>query len=726
MLNEAGMNTRPSRADLKQLFAPASVAIIGASARPGSVGAALLENLTNAGFGGEIFAVNPRYRDIAGRRSFPDIAVLPVPADLAIICTPARTVPTIARQCAESHVKALLIISAGFRECGPEGLQLENQLRAIIAAHPSIRIAGPNCLGILVPWAKLNASFTGPLPRPGGVAFFSQSGALCSAVLDWARDESLGFSAFASVGNMVDVDFADLLDYATTDEHTTAVALYIESIRDGRRFVAAAKRCAASKPVIALKAGRAPAAAKAAASHTGAMAGEDAVYEAALRASGVLRVDALTDLLDCIEVLSRRRSAAQARIAIVTNAGGPGVLAADAVIAAGGTLAALSSDTIHGLGKVLPPHWSRGNPVDVIGDAPPERLASAAAIVAHDEGVDSVVIILTPQTMIDPADAAARVAASLRNSPKPVVAAWLGSAAVAQGRRLLNESGIPTIDSPERAARALVLLSRIMLEPAPAESQSTAVIAADGEARAVARIVASRTGLLSAPDSRAILALFGVPVVHSRIATSARSAVTAAHQIGYPVVLKVVTTDIAHKTDVGGVVLNIADDDSVRAAFEGILRTVHEAQPGAQIDGIAVQPMVRHPRGLELIIGARQDPSFGPVVMVGAGGITAELLRDRALSLAPVTHEQAARMLRSLRIWPLLTGYRGRPPMRADLVIDVLVRTGHLAAACPTIAELDINPLLVTPDWILALDARAIVHPATPAPVPHSSSDSNS
>jgi acetyltransferase len=700
--------------DLDRIFDPRDIAIIGASDAPDNVGAAVLRNLARAGFRGSLHPVHPRHTSVLGRPSYPRVAALPRPADLAVICTPAATVPGIVTECGEAGVGGVVVISAGFREIGEEGRQREAQLAEAVRRFPGLRVIGPNTVGLVVPAHRLNASFAVGLPPVGGVAFLSQSGAICAAVLDWAVEEEVGFSHVVSLGNAVDVGFADLIDYLAADASVRAILLYVESIQTARSFMSAARAFTRTRPILAYKAGRFEESAQAAASHTGAMAAEDAVFEAAFRRAGIVRVSELEDLFDCAEVLARRRLPGGTSLAIVGNAGGPGVMATDELIGRRGRLARLAPATLASLDAILPPHWSHGNPVDLLGDATPELFAKAASLVLEDADVDGLLVILSPQQMTRATAVARSFAEAASTTRKPVLAAWLGGASVREGIRVLNHAGIPTFRTPEKAVRAFSYLvdyarRRDILYETPRDVPlNFAVDRSDIHERF--RAYFGRGGdLLTEAEAKELLAAYGIPVTVPRTARTPEEAVEAAHAVGFPVVLKVLAPQITHKTEVGGVVLDLRDSAGVREAFARILERAARQRPDADVQGVTVQRMLLAPDGFELLVGSRKDASFGAAILVGTGGIAAEVLGDRALDLPPLNERLARHLLESLRVWPLLQGYRGRPGVDLDRLVAVLLRISYLVSDCPEIRELDVNPLLATPREVVALDARIVL-----------------
>ncbi|MBN1394628.1 MAG: bifunctional acetate--CoA ligase family protein/GNAT family N-acetyltransferase [Pirellulales bacterium] len=700
--------------NLDKIFEPRRVAVIGASDTPTSVGYTVLRNLVGSGFRGVVYPVNPKREAVQGIQAYKDIPSLPQPPDLAVVCTPAPSVPELVKQCGEAGTMGLVIISAGFREIGAEGRKLEQIVREEQKKYDGMRILGPNCLGIIVPGINLNASFAAATPGKGHIGFISQSGALCTSVLDWALDEGIGFSYFVSVGNMLDVSMGDLIDYFGSATETRSIILYIESISEAREFMSAARAFARTKPIVAYKAGRFAESAQAAASHTGAMAGVDAVYEAAFQRAGIERIFQVEDMFDCAELLARQQPPKGARLAIITNAGGPGVMTTDALIERHGELAKIGEETMKQLDDLLPICWSHGNPVDVLGDAPPDRFAKAVEIVLKDKDVDAVLVILTPQAMTDPTATARAVGEAAHHAHKPVLAAWMGGRVVADGVQILNTAGIPTYNTPEKAVRAfmhLVSYARNLqiLHETPKDIPLEFTLDRQRLRGVFDTILTEGNEILSENVSKAFLEAYEIPVTKPQAARSADEAVEVAHRIGYPVVLKIHSPQITHKTDVGGVILNISSDEKVREAFETITTRAKEKFPAAEIIGVTVQKMVSFPNSFELIMGTKKDPIFGSVIMVGMGGTAAEVFRDRALGLPPLNEALARRMLESLKSWPLLRGYRGKPGANIDRLIEIIMRFSYLVADYPEIKELDINPLIVTPEDVMALDARVVI-----------------
>ena len=702
---------------LDRLLKPKRIAIAGVTINPNSVGGKVLANLVGGAFRGVVYPVNSTSEAIMGVPCCPDIESIPVKPDLVIICTPAEQVPDIIVRCGEMGVEAAIIMSAGFGESGPEGRDLSRLLKSEIERFPNMRVLGPNCLGIIVPGLKLNASFASGLPAAGRTAFISQSGALCTSVLDWARDKKIGFSYFVSIGNSLDVDFADLIDYFGEDESTDSIILYIESIKNARRFMTAARAFARTKPIIVYKAGRFPASAAVAASHTGALASEDAVYDAAFRRAGMARVMNIGEIFDCVELIGRNRFPQGSRLGIVTNAGGPGVMAVDSLMELGGELAALSSESIEKLNAMLPSFWSGTNPVDVLGDANAVRYGKAAALVLKDENVDALLVILTPQAMTTPEKTAKKIGALAAGTAKPVLAAWLGGESVRGSMNILIDSGIATYSTPEQAVRAFMTLVKYAdnlqdLYETPRDVMAPYSLDHEDIRVRFGGMLPRESGMLSEEDSKALLKLYGIPVTVPKHAGNVEKALRIAEKITYPVVLKISSPDITHKSDAGGVALDIRGPDMLRNAWDAMMKTVSKRAPDANIQGATLQKMTDTKGGVELILGARRDPVFGTVIMVGKGGVATEIWGDTALGLPPLNDNLARRMLRSLRIYPMLEGFRGDPGVDMDRLIDVIMRFSYLVSDNHEIVEMDVNPLLCMPNEIIALDSRASVDPS--------------
>jgi acetyltransferase len=709
-------NETDTRTGLDALFLPDSVAVIGATERPGTVGRTVLENLRHPSFQGMVYAVNSRHSEICGLKAYPSIGGIPEPVDLAVVATPAPTVPHIVGECVDAGVKSVVVISAGFRERGGEGVELERKIQEQLR-RGAMRLIGPNCLGIMNPTIGLNATFAKDAPRPGNVAFLSQSGALLTAILDWGQQEQVGFSAIVSTGSMLDVGWGDLIYHFGDDPHTHSILLYMESVGDARSFLSAAREVALRKPIIVIKAGRSEAASRAAASHTGALTGSDEVLDAAFRRSGILRVNAIADLFYMAEVLSKQPRPKGPRLTILTNAGGPAVLATDALIANGGQLAVPSEKTLQALDGFLPSHWSHNNPIDILGDSDSERYAKALEIASNDPNSDGLLVILAPQGMTDPAAIAERLKPYAKSSGKPVLSSWMGGASIVEGETILNAAGIPTFSYPDTAARAFTYMWRYSYNlrglyetPALAEGleldpnyrqQAENIIQT---ARSQGRV------LLNEFESKRILSHYGIPTVETQIARTEDAAAECARDLGYPVVLKIFSETITHKTDVGGVKLNLEHETSVRSAFQAIKSSVATTVGPDHFSGVTVQPMVRL-EGYELILGSSVDQQFGPVLLFGSGGPLVEVYRDHSLALPPLNTTLALRMMEQTRIFAAFKGVRGRRPIDLPALAGLLVRFSQLVVEQPWISEIDINPLLASPERLLALDARVVLHP---------------
>ncbi|MEM1097700.1 MAG: bifunctional acetate--CoA ligase family protein/GNAT family N-acetyltransferase [Planctomycetota bacterium] len=718
----------PYRDALDRIFSPTTAAVIGASDSPG-VGNTVLNNLKACPTLDWVVPVNPKRDTVGGlpaAKAIGDVAKTDVAQgvapDLAVVCTPAKFVPTIVRQCGEAGVMGLIILSAGFREEGQAGQQLEQELAAELARFPGMRALGPNCLGAMVPHRGLNATFGSGMPNPGPIAFISQSGALCTSILDWSLQRSVGFSHFISIGNMLDVTFGDLIDHVARNEHTESILLYIESIRDPRKFVSAARAFSRDKPIIAYKAGRFAQSAAAAASHTGAMAGQDDVYDAAFRRAGIERVYEVDDMFACAELLARQRRPRGRKLAMITNAGGPGVMATDALLARDGQLAELSPKTIETLNGILPGFWSHGNPVDVLGDADAKRYADSLEVVLPDPNVDAVLIILTPQDPTEPTETAQAVIKAAKKAGKPVLTAWMGGNAVKEGAELLANAGIANYPTPEAAIGAFMHLAEHsrnleILSETPREIPALFDVQLHHRRRASEHLIeppkgqVAQGGEYALPENTAkkLLAAYGIDVAQPKIAKDADDAQKLARKIGYPVVLKLDHPDVAHKTEAGGVALNLKSDAEVKATFERMAKLLPQDSPNE--GGVTVQKMITAEYTMELIVGVNRDPVFGSVLLVGTGGVATEILRDRCLELPPLNENLAQRMIRQLLAFPLMDGHRGRPKLAVDQLVELLIRISYLVADHPELKELDINPVLLTPDRAIALDAHAILTP---------------
>ena len=705
--------------NLRSLFAPESIALIGASRKATGVGAVVARNLVETGFDGALMFVNPNGGELHGKPLFASVEALPRAPELAVVATPPGVIPDLIMELGRRGTKAAIVLTAGFAEMGEEGRQL--QQRMLDAARPhTMRIVGPNCIGVLAPNKRLNASFAHRMAPEGRTAFVTQSGAMLTAVLDWATARGIGFSHLVSLGGMSDVDFGDMLDFLAAEPGTDAVLLYIESITDARKFMSAARRCARMKPVIVVKSGRHEEGARAARSHTGALAGSDAVADAAFRRAGLIRVLTIDDLFGALEALSTNQRVTGDRLAILTNGGGAGVLATDHLIDEGGKLAQLSPGTIETLNRALPVSWSKANPVDIIGDAGPDRYRAGLEAVLADDNADAVLVLNCPVAVADSKAAAETVVATVRaahdaGNMKPVFTAWLGEDTVADARKELDRGSLPVYATPEKAVTAMMQLVRRMraqemlmqIPPAQSESERDTKPA---RAAVDAALAASRNWL-TAVEANTVLQAYGIPTVDLRVATTPEEAHRTAVAMGFPVALKILSTDIVHKSDVGAVALNLKDGPSVARAAATMLLRIAEAQPDAHIDGFIVQPMASRAGAHELILGLSEDPLFGPVVLFGQGGTAVEVVNDQAIALPPLNAILARDMIDRTRVSRLLKGYRDRPPSDTNAIVKTILALQQIAIDLPEVKELDINPLWVNDQGVLALDARIRVAP---------------
>jgi acetyltransferase len=710
---------------LQPLFKPKTVALIGASNRSGSIGATLARNLMKSDFKGRVLAVNPKHREIGARRAYPDIASLPEVPDLGVICTPPAVVPEIVEQLGAKGTRAAVVITAGFGESrAAGGAELQQALKEAAARH-RLRLVGPNCLGIMVPGIGLNASFARGSPPAGRLAFVAQSGAILGSVIDWAAPRGIGFSHLVSLGDMADVGFGDVLDYLASDPTTRGILLYIEAIKNARRFMSAARAAARMKPVIVVKAGRHPEGARAVASHTGVLAGTDAVYDAAFRRAGLLRVRGLTELFDAAEVLGQARPPRGDRLLILSNGGGIAVLATDELIDQGGRLAELPAETVAALDQVLPPTWSRANPVDIIGDATGQRYADALQVSVGAPDIDGLLVMYCPTAVSSPDEAAAALIDAAPGPRGPLLlTSWVGEDAVRTARETFAKRRIPTYDTPEQAVRSFMYLVRyrqsqqLLTETPPSIPED--FVPDTARVRTLIDSVlraddARRRGWLTEVESKQVLSAYGIPTVPTRLAETPAEAAALAAEIGGSVALKVQSPDLLHKSIAGGIALDLAGPAAAQQAAEGLLTHLAAAHPQAQLLGFSVQPMVRRPGAYELIIGVADDPQFGPVLLAGHGGTRVEAIDDKALGLPPLNMRLAREVLSHTRIHRLLQGGPGQPAVNLDAVALVLVRVSQLVCDVAEIRELDINPLLVDAYGVVALDARIRIAPASAA-----------
>ena len=698
---------------LTPLFEPESVAIIGASTRPGAIGAVLIDNMLAAQFRGSLYAVNPKQTSIKGVPCFPGIDKVPQRVDLAVIATPPETVPRLIAQCGLAGVRSVVVITAGFSEVGPEGARLDRELLENARRH-RVRVIGPNCLGVMRPGIGLNATFARGNALPGSLGLVSQSGALCTAMLDWATPNKIGFSSVVSLGGSRDIDFGEIIDYLVNDPKTEHILLYIEGVRDARRFLSSLRAAARLKPVILMKVGRHPVGSRAAVSHTGAMVGADDVFDAAIRRAGAVRVTTIGQLVAAAQALSAHVRPRGNRLAIITNGGGPGVMAADRAADLGIPLADLSQQTIQSLQSALPSNWSHGNPMDLIGDADAARYSAGIAACLGDDNVDGALVMLTPQAMTEPTAVAEAVVEAARGRTKPVLACWMGDASVIEGRRRLAEAGIPVFRTPEPAVEVFAHVSSfyrnqrgLLQTPGPQSLRSAPDI--EAAKMIIETVLTERRSVLNELESKALLSAFRLPVAKTVIVRSAHEAMLVAEEIGYPVALKIDSPDITHKTDAGGVLLNLGNGQAVLAGYQQIIDSVTRKQPQARISGVTIQPMVVRRNGRELTVGVIRDPVFGPAIAFGAGGVAVEVHKDRAVALPPLNSYLVDEMIRSTRVSKLLGAFRRMPPVKMEALEEVLLRVSELVCELPWIEELDINPLIVNEDGAIVADARVVV-----------------
>jgi acetyltransferase len=696
---------------LEKMFNPRSIALFGASESGRSVGSRVYANLLDGSFKGAVYPVNPKYDSLGDARCYRSVADLPDDVDLAVIATPARTIRDILRECADAGIGEAIVLSAGFREMGADGEAMEQALNDTARRH-GIRFIGPNCVGLMRPWTDMNATFLKSMTPPGNLALVSQSGALCAAIADYAEPNHIGFSALVSLGNSANVDFGEVLDYLAADQQTEAVLLYVEGVRDARSFISSLRALTRIKPVVVLKAGRHQKGSTAATTHTGALIGSDDVFDAALERAGAVRVDTFGQLFAAAEILAARNRSTGQRLAIITNGGGAGVLAADRAGSLHVDLPPPSRDTVAVLDTILPPYWSRSNPVDILGDAKAETYAAAVSACLADPAFDGVLVVLIPQAVTPATDAARAVIGAIpKNNRKPVIACWMGETSIAEGRDLLSENGIPEFGTPESAVEAFSYLARhhrnrmLALEtPGPLGEVSSPDI--DGVRMIIQGALAEGRDMLNDVESKAVLRAFAVPVNTTLEASSAARAVVAAETLGFPVAIKIESPDITHKSDVGGVRINVMTGADVHIAWREIMAGAKAHAPDARIEGVTVEKMAAIEDGRELVIGVSRDPVFGPTILFGAGGRMVEVLRDSAVSLPPLNAILAGRLIERTRVSRLLGTFRNSPPADRQAVIDVLMRISDLACEFPEIVELDINPLIAGSNGVLAVDAR--------------------
>lgn len=696
---------------LDKIFNPKTIAVIGASDQKGKVGYALFRNLISSDYDGIIYPVNNKRKNVQSIKAYPRIKDLPDKIDLAIIATPAKTVPKIVEECGQAGVSGAVIISAGFEEAGREGEIMSGKILKTGRKY-KMRIIGPNCLGFIQPAIHLNASFASKMALPGKIAFISQSGALGTAILDWSVKNKVGFSYFVSIGSMLDVGFHDLIDYFGQDKKTTSILIYMESLTNARKFLSAARAFSRTKPIIVLKVGRSSEGARAAKSHTGSLAGNDAVFNAAFQRAGIIRVETVDDLFDSAKTLAMQPRPLGNRLAVITNAGGPGVIATDALIYSQGKIANLSKDTIDKLDKVLPPAWSHANPVDVLGDADADRYKRALTLCLNDDGVDGVLAILTPQAMTNPTEVAQKMATIANKDRKTILACWMGGEDVAQGREILESGSIPVYRSPENAVRCFMYMYNYsknleLLYETPATIPHAFSPKTKSNKKLLQKVIKDNRDVLTEAEAKELLANYDIPVVKNAIARNAQQAGTLAAQIGFPVVMKVLSSDIIHKTDIGGVCLDINSKEEAEDAFEKIMNAVRQHEPQAAILGVFIEAMVQ--KRYELLIGCRKDPIFGPAIVFGMGGVAVEVYQDTKVGLPPLNMSLAMRLIEETKIYKLLKGYRGMPGVDIQAIQFLLYKFAYLVADFPEIKELDINPFGVDEYGGIVLDAKVIL-----------------
>ena len=698
---------------LSMLFAPKSVAVIGASDRPESVGGIVFRNMLGGGYHGELYAINPKHQEVQGQRAYASIEEIERPVELAVVCTRAESVPSIIEACGKHGVRAAVVLSAGFSETGSHGAELEREMLSAARTY-GVRIIGPNCLGIMRPDIGLNATFFNGNVKPGNLALISQSGALCTAILDWAPPNDIGFSSVVSMGTAADIDFGEILDYLASDQKTQSILIYVEGIRIARGFMSALRAAARSKPIFVIKVGRHDAGSKAVQSHTGALVGSDDVFDAALRRAGVVRVMSIGGLFSAAQSLASRHRYSGNRLAIVTNGGGPGVMAIDRAVDLNVTVASLSEQTVEKLNQVLPATWSHNNPVDIIGDATPERYRDAVSICMEDAGVDGVLVILTPQAMTQPLEVAEVLLETASHFSKPLLTCWMGDTQIRTGRALFAQSHVPAFRTPEAAVEAFSYITdfyrnqRLLAQtPGPLSHREEPDI--EGARMLIETALAERRKVLSEMESKALLAAFHIPVASTMVARSPGEALMLAQELGLPVAMKINSPDITHKTDAGGVRLNLGNATAVRAAYHEIIETVQQNRPDARIDGVAIQPMVVKPNGRELMVGVTTDPVFGPVITFGAGGTTVEVMGDRAIALPPLNTFLVRELIAGTRISKSLGQFRHMPPVQMEALESLLLRISEMVCELPWLKEMDINPLIVDEHGVLAADARVVV-----------------
>ncbi len=710
---------------LSSLFTPDSLAVFGASDRKNAVGEVVFRNILSAGYEGKVYAINPKHEQIQGQKAYKNLSDINESIDLAVVATPAKTIPAIVEACGEHGIKMMLILSAGFREIGPAGRRLEDEVTKLAKSY-GIRLMGPNCLGLIRPQKKLNITFGYNNAMQGNIALVSQSGAICTAILDWAEANNIGFSAVVSTGIGADLDFGDYLDYLVSDPQTQSILLYIEGIKDARRFMSSLRAAARIKPVIALKVGRHAAGAEASMSHTGALVGSDETFSAALSRSGILRVESINQLFSAAKALaSPSYRGTGDKLIIITNGGGPGVMAADRASDVGIELSQLSDDTMEKLNQVLPSVWSHGNPVDVIGDAPPERYQQALDICLNAPEVDGAIVILTPQAMTEPTEVARAVLESAKKSKKPILTSWMGGNLVEEARELFNRAKLPTFRTLENAVDAFSFMAaynrnqHLLLQTPAKIKRGFAKPDKEGARLIIESALNEQRHILTEPESIAVLKAFNIPAAQIAVAKSANDALVFSQTIGFPVAMKILSTNISHKSDAGGVRLNIGSAQEVRSIYRELTEQVKQKLPDANIEGVTVAKMYRSPNGRELMIGIIRDPVFGPVISFGSGGTAVEIMGDSAISLPPLNGRLAMDLIERTKAAKMLGEFRNLPAVNMEQLVEVLIRVSNLACELPWVQEMDINPIIADDEGMVAVDARIRVDYPKPSTDPY-------
>lgn len=708
---------------LDRLFSPKSIAVFGASDRPNAVGTLVFENLIASGFHGELYPINPKRESLQGLTCYPNIGAIAANIELAVICTPAPTVPDIIEACGEHGVRAAIVISAGFSEGDGKGLVYERKMLEAAHRH-QLRLLGPNCLGLIRPSVGMNATFGKNAALPGSMALVSQSGALCTAILDWAETRGIGFSAIASLGDAANIDFGDILDYLAQDPQTKSILLYIEGIRDARSFMSGLRVAARMKPVVVIKAGRHSTGSKAATTHTGALIGDDDVFDAALQRAGVVRAQSISQLFAAAQLLSNSNKVSGNRLAIVTNGGGPGVMATDRATDLGIELAELSEATLKKLDDSLPPHWSHSNPVDLLGDADDSRYELGVRTCLEDPGVDGVLVMLTPQAMTDAEACAKAVLKASENSKKQVLACWMGEGHVRSANALFAQHQLPAFTNPESSVEAFAFLANYarnqeLLVQTPSSLAKRSKPDIEGARLIIESVLAERRTLLNPLEAKALLHAFAIPVTMGINCRSANEALVAAENLGFPVVMKINSPNLTHKTDAGGVRLNISNAQAVRTTYNALLEEVESKAPDAVIDGVLVEPMQNSRHARELLVGVSRDPVFGPIITFGAGGTAVEIMRDRAVALPPLNDFLAHNLIRQTRTARLLEAHRDQAAADINALAAALCRVSEMVCELPQIQEMDINPMFATSEGVMALDCRIVVAHTPPSLDPY-------